>query len=143
MKSTSKLLINTLRMRDKTPPHPSTRTIIAVALAFATLVALLAYSPKAHSEQAGFNTTVLNTLTDSDQFGGCMIKVNRVPDQLSCRQNTDGIAWLSSRCDTEQGRDSFKQAQLALLTTGKIAVWVDDTDTTEGFCNVYRTILSQ
>ena len=105
-------------------------------------LALITYASAAHSEQAGFNTSVISTLTDSDQFGGCMIKVNRVPDQLSCKQNTSGVAWLSSRCDTEQGRDSFRQAQLALLTNGKIAVWVDDTDTTEGFCNVYRTILS-
>ena len=113
----------------------------SITLALACL--LLIYSMPVQSLEKGFNTTILGTLTDSEQFGGCMIKVDRVPSELSCRQNTSGVAWLSSQCDTEQGRDSFKQAQIALLTTSKIAVWVDDTDTTEGFCNVYRTILSQ
>ena len=112
----------------------------SITLALACL--LLIYSMPTQSLEAGFNTKILSTLTDADRFGGCMIKVERVPDELSCRQNTNGVAWLSSQCDTEAGRDSFKQAQLAMLTTGKIAVWVDDSDTTEGFCNVYRTILT-
>ena len=126
-------------MRERLTRSSVTLRTLSLLLA----LALITYASAAHGEQAGFNTTVLSTLTDSDQFGGCMIKVNRVPDQLSCKQNTSGVAWLSSQCDTERGMDSFKQAQLALLTTSKIAVWVDDTDTTEGFCNVYRTILSQ
>ena len=135
----------------RTNCHSSTSTsssaatssdVISIILALSCLFLLLTPSI-AHGLSKGFNTNIISTLTDSNDFGGCMIKVDRVPDELSCKQNTSGVAWLSSRCDTESGRDSFRQAQVALLTTGKLAVWVDDTDTTEGFCNVYRTILAK
>jgi hypothetical protein len=106
------------------------------------VLALITYASAVQALEAGFNTTVISTMVDHDRFNGCLIKVDRVPDQLSCRQNEDGIAWVVAECDTEQGRDSFKQAQLALLTTGKLAIWVSDSSTTEGFCNVYRTIYS-
>ena len=148
MKSTSKLLINTLRMRDKTPPHPSTRTIIAVALAFATLVALLAYSPKANGDTASFSTKVTQVMVDTDRFGGCLAKVSDIPPQLSCKQTTSGTGWIAFGCDGSFGsltkaNKAFQQAQIAMLTKSTMAVWLDDNETTqEGFCHAYRSILS-
>ena len=148
MKSTSKLLINTLRMRDKTPPHPSTRTIIAVALAFATLVALLAYSPNATGAAASFSTKVLQTMVDAEKYAGCMVKVQNIPPQLDCRQDTKGTGWVTMSCNglftsPPIAREAFKQAQMALLTGNTMAMWLDDNETTEeGFCHAYRSILS-
>ena len=120
-----------------------TRSSVTLRLPSALAVlALITYASAVQALEAGFNTTVISTMVDHDRFNGCLIKVDRVPDQLSCRQNEDGIAWVVAECDTEQGRDSFRQAQIALLTTGKLAIWVSDSSTTEGFCNVYRTIYS-
>ena len=148
MKSTSKLLINTLRMRDKAPPHPSVRTIITVSLAFATLVALLTYSPKADGAVASFSTKVLQTMVDADKYGGCMAKVENIPPQLDCRQDTKGTGWVTLSCNglftpPPIAREAFKQAQMALLTRNTMAMWLDDDERTqEGFCHAYRSILS-
>jgi hypothetical protein len=149
-------------MRDKTPPHPSTRTIIAVSLAFATrsakallvtsttllLVALLAYSPKAIGDTASFSTKVSQVMVDTDRFGGCLAKVSDIPPQLSCKQTTSGAGWVAFGCDGSFGsltkaNKAFQQAQIAMLTQSTMAVWLDDNETTqEGFCHAYRSILS-
>ena len=116
------------------------------ALAAATL--LLAPSP-AQGAVASFSTKVLQTMVDAEKYGGCMAKVENIPPQLDCKQDTKGTGWVTLSCNglftsPPVAREAFKQTQMALLTGNTMAMWLDDNERTqEGFCHAYRSILGR
>ena len=112
------------------------------------LIALITYSASVGGAAASFSTKVLQTMVDAEKYAGCMVKVQNIPPQLNCRQDTKGTGWVTLSCNglftsPPIAREAFKQAQMALLTGNTRARWLDDNETTEeGFCHAYRSSLS-
>jgi len=117
--------------------------------ALAAALGLMLWPQDAHGAVASFSTKVLQTMVDAEKYAGCMVKVQNIPPQLDCRQDTKGTGWVTMSCNglftsPPIAREAFKQAQMALLTGQTMAVWLDDGERTEeGFCHAYRSILSR
>ena len=109
------------------------------------VVALLAAVPLAipQATTASFEASVVRTLaTASEQFGGCMVRLDRSPREegLDCPEDP----WVTFSCSGTHASSKaaamrmLDSAQLAFVTGRKVRVWVDDARTHNGFCFVSR-----
>lgn len=106
------------------------------------LVFLLLLLPAsfAAAVQAKFDTYVQRTLSDSENYGGCMAKLADRPIEqgVDCRS-----VWVSFSCSgnfasKDVANRNFESAQIAMLTGAKIHVLVDDTKKHNSYCFAQR-----
>ncbi len=102
------------------------------------VTASLAISPLAQGATGVGFTYVEGTIVDSEAFGGCMALLETMPTGISCPNR-----WVSFSCSgdynsSNMGWKKFENAQLALLTSSRIRVYVDDAQLHNGNCFVRR-----
>jgi len=94
----------------------------------------------AFATEAKFETFVQRTLSDVENFGGCMAKVtDRLIDYgVDCK-----ASWVSFSCtgdftSKDVAKRNFESAQIAMLTGAKVYLKVDDSRRHNGYCFVQR-----
>jgi len=102
------------------------------------VVLCLAASSVAHGAIGVGFTRIQGTIVDSEAFGGCMALLETMPSGISCPNK-----WVTFSCSgdynsSNMGWKKFENAQLALLTTSRIRVYVDDAQLHNGNCFVRR-----
>lgn len=104
------------------------------------LVAIALVTASAHPATKAYRTTALRILSDTNNYGGCMVQLARTPMQegLDCNG-----PWISFSCTGDfAAKDAavrnFEIAQIAMLTERQILVGVDDTKKHNGYCFASR-----
>jgi hypothetical protein len=95
-----------------------------------------------HADTAKYETNVNRILVDgTGTYGGCMALLSvALADQLPACLN----GWVTFSCTGEHVADPvlayrmLDQAQLALATGKRVAVYVTDSKTHNGYCHAYR-----
>jgi hypothetical protein len=108
------------------------RKLVAITAAF--------FSISAFGATAAWNATVLGTLIDDENFGGCMARI--APQPASRSLNCPG-GWVTFSCSgdfttVETGNRKFQAAQLAMMTGTMVFIQVDDLRKHNGFCYARR-----
>ncbi|MEQ8861690.1 MAG: hypothetical protein RIC56_23865 [Pseudomonadales bacterium] len=105
-----------------------------------TLIAIVLLATGAHATTKAFRTSATRVLSDTSNFGGCMVHLTKTPleEGLDCNG-----PWVSFSCSGDFApRDAavrnFEIAQIAVLTELTILVVVDDTKKHNGYCFASR-----
>ncbi len=100
------------------------------------LIATILLAANTHAASKNYQTQVTRTLSDANNYGGCMAKLVNPPSSagLACAGD-----WVSFSCsgdfaERDVANRSFEIAQLAQLTQRSVMVFVDDAKKHNGFC---------
>ncbi len=105
-----------------------------------SLIAIVLLATGAHATTKAYRTNAIRILSDTNNYGGCMVQLARAP--LDEGLNCNG-PWITFSCTGDfASKDAavrnFEIAQIAMLTERSILVAVDDTKKHNGYCFATR-----
>ena len=112
-------------------------------LRVAISIMLLSVCAIGNADTGGLKTTVSQTLSDADNFGGCMALLETQPATigLDCKDGWVTFSCTGDFADRSAASRNFDSAQLAMLTETEVYVVIDDSQKHNGRCFASRVAM--
>ena len=112
-----------------------------------TLTALLTglFSTPAEATRQGMWAAVTRTLSDAENFGGCLTELSIAPANigLDCKGRWVAFSCTGAFAPRDAANRSFDMTQIALVSGAQVWLVIDDTKKHNGYCFAERVALSQ
>ena len=113
------------------------------------VVGMMLVGGTAYAGEVQWQVSVDRILTDSFNFGGCIVKVS--PDPISQGLQCSKGGWVTFACDgslsdapayatsKSEAAQLYSSAQLAFITNAPMTVRATDDAQVDGYCVAFRT----